>query len=76
MFMFTSVYFVSDFGIPMRTCVSNKRAHARLGSRAVIAGQQIASLIIIATLGVLLFKPRDCMPRNSIRDIQPAPGEL
>ena len=54
---FTFVYFVSDFGIPMRTSVLNKRAHARLGSRAVIAGQQIASLIIIATLGVLLVNP-------------------
>ena len=57
MSMFTSVYFVADFGIPMQTYVSNKRAHARLGSRAVIAGQQIASLIITATLGVLLIRP-------------------
>ena len=62
---FTPVYFVTDFGIPMRTYVSNKQAHARLGSRAVIAGQQIALLIIIATLGVLHFKPLHAQERRS-----------
>ena len=54
---FTFVNFVTDFRIPMRTFVSNNRAHAQLRSRVVIAGQQITSLIVIATLGVLLIKP-------------------
>lgn len=53
----TSVIRVAEIGSPEPAHISKNRTHSRLGSRVVISGYQLASLIIIGILSVLLVRP-------------------